>query len=557
MSATVKVKIYNGEEIEVEKNTKLIDLKKLVLPNPPRPVMGAIVNNMVSDLQADIKDDCTVSFIDSSNSDGCRMMIRGLKMMLARAVEELFPDREIKFLHSLSKGLFCRWASGELMLREEIKLLENKMKEYAKKDIPFIRTEVTKEEAMDIFSRSGKSDKVDLIKFRRKKLMKIYSCDGYTDYFFGRLPYSTGDLKIFKLKPYPPGILMRFPCGNSPDKIPPFEDQKKLMSIYSESKHWGEILEVSDVAALNSIIMKGEVNEFIRVAEALHEKKIAKIADLISHHIDHLKVILIAGPSSSGKTTFSQRLSVQLKVNGLHPVGISLDDYFVSKEETPRDEDGNYDFDHIDAIDIDLFNEHLQLLLLGEEVMIPRFDFQTGSRISNARKMKLSKKNILIAEGIHGLNERLTETIPAENKFKIYISALTQLNLDNHNRIPTTDTRLIRRIVRDSQFRNHTALETLQQWPSVRRGEERFIFPYQEEADVMFNSAILYELSVLKAFVEPLLKVIPPDVPEYAEAKRLLSFTGNFLAVGTDEIPPNSILREFIGATCFFKVEVI
>ena len=557
MNETVTVNLHKGDDIKVKKGSTLLELKNQVLPSPTLPIMGAIKNNMVCDLQETIENDSTIRFIDCRNSDGCRMNVRGLSMLLAKAINDLYPGRDIKFLHSLSKSLYCRWSTGELMKKEEVTLLEARMRELVEEDIPFIRSEISKDEAIELFTKANRMDKVNLIRFRRKKTMKVYSCNGYTDYFFGRLPPSTGVLKTFELRYYAPGLLLRFPCGSHPDSIPDFGEQKKLMKIYTEYKHWGEILEVSDVASLNSIIMNGEINDFIRVVEALHEKKIARIADLISDHIDHLKLVFIAGPSSSGKTTFAQRLSVQLRVNGLQPVSISLDDYFVNKKDTPIDEDGNYDFDHIDAIDVELFNLHLLKLLAGEEVMLPRFDFKTGSRIENHRNLRLSEKNILLVEGIHGLNERLTETIPAENKFKIYVSALTQLNLDNHNRIPTTDTRIIRRIVRDNQFRNHDALATIRQWPSVRRGEEHFIFPFQEEADVMFNSAIVYEMAVLKTFVEPLLRDIPPSAPEYAEAKRLLSFTGNFLGIGTDEIPPNSILREFIGAACFFRMEVI
>lgn len=556
MGDTIKITLLDDSVIEVKRGTSLIEIAEIADPNPLRPIIGAIVNNMVRDLWEVPDCDCNVIFIDVSNTDGNRMYVRGLKMLLVMAVDQLFPDRDIIILHSLGKGLFCRWADGSPIKRKNVHILGKKMREFADRDLLIERKEILKEDAIKLFSETGKMDKVGLLEFRRKKTIKVYVCNGYTDYFFGRLPPCTSVLKKFELVACSPGLILRFPSTGSPDKIPPYIEQKKMSRIYSEYKHWGEILEVSDVSSLNSIIMRGEINNLIRVAEALHEKKIARIADLIAEHIRTLKLILIAGPSSSGKTTFTQRLAVQLRVNGIKPVPVSLDDYFVNKEKTPLDENGDFDFEHIEAIDIPLFNEHLQALLVGEEIMMPRFDFRIGKRIEGYRSMKLHEKEILMIEGIHALNERLTESISSTNKYKIYVSALTQLNLDNHNRIPTTDTRMIRRIVRDSQFRNHSARETIRQWPQVRRGEERFIFPFQEDADVMFNSALVYELAVLKSYVEPLLWEINSDAPEYVEVKRLLSFTSNFLEVGTDEIPPNSILREFIGATCFFRMEL-
>jgi uridine kinase len=557
MMENLTITLNDGRTMNVPAGTTLLEIASKTFPSPVRPIMGAIMNNTVCDLYETVQKDSAIQFIDCSHQDGCRMNVRGLSMLLVMAAYELFPHKELLFLHSMSSSLYCRWTDGTPMKKDEVKRLEQKMKELSERNIPFESREILKEEAKDIFGQMKKKDKLALLTYRRKEKMKVYKCDGYTDYFFGRLPPATGALTLFALKYSSPGLLLRYACGKNPDVIPPYIEQRRLSKVYAEFKHWCDILDVSDVASLNRIITSGEINDLIRVAEALHEKKIAQIADLITDQINSLKLVLIAGPSSSGKTTFSQRLAVQLRVNGLKPVTLSLDDYFVNKDKTPIDEEGKFDFDHIDAIDIALFNDHLQKLLWGKEVSIPRFDFKTGRRVENHKKLQLDEKNILVIEGIHGLNEKLTESIPPENKYKIYISALTQLNLDNHNRIPTTETRLIRRIVRDSQFRNYSALATLRQWRSVRRGEDRFIFPFQEEADVMFNSALVYELSVLKGFVEPLLREIHPSEPEYAEAKRLLSFTSNFLELGTDEIPPNSILREFVGATCFFKMEII
>ena len=557
MSLRIKVTLEDGRVEEVRHGTTLLEIAKNNSNGRKYPVIGALVDNDICDLWEEPRTDCQVTFIDRSHPDGCRMMTRGYTMLLVKAIRDVFPDKQAKVMHSLSKGLFCKWADGSLVRKVERLAIEKRMHELVAMDPKLERTEISREEGMKLFAREGMEDKERLLRFRRKKTMTAYTCDGYTDYFFGRLPPSLKHMKNFELRYYAPGLILRFPCTTHPEGIPPYREQRKLARIYGEYKRWAEILEVSDVASLNETIMKGEINDLIRIQEAFHEKKIARIADSISSQSDNVKLILIAGPSCSGKTTFAQRLKVQLRVNGLHPVTISLDDYFVDNDKTPLDEEGNFDFDHIDAIDVSFFNEQLQMLLMGESVMLPRFDFVRGKRIQNHRRLMLEEKNILIVEGIHGLNERLTETVPPENKYKIYISALTMLNLDNHNRIPTTDSRIVRRIVRDSQFRNHTAMETILQWPMVRRGEERFIFPYQEEADEMFNSALIYELAVLKSYVEPLLREIPPTESAYSEARRLLSFTQNFLEVGTDEIPPNSILREFIGATCFFKMKLI
>jgi uridine kinase len=557
MQETIQITFADGQTFDVPTGTTLHDLVGMTIKNKSAfPVVGALMNNTICDLWECAVNRSTIQFIDWSHPDGSRMLIRGLTMVMIKAVRDVFPEKELKVLHSLSKGLFCLWEDQTPMKKEEIKKIEKRMREIVSENHKFECRMITTEEGREIFLKENMPDKIKLLLFRRKDEIKVYTMDGYTDYFFGRLPPSTGVLGKFELRYYSPGLILRYPSVMSPENIPAFVPERKLARVYSEYKRWAEIMEVSDVASLNEVIRKGEINDLIRVMEALHEKKIAQVADLINENRENIKVILVAGPSSSGKTTFAQRLRIQLRVNGLRPITLSLDDYFFEKHQTPKDENGNYDFDHIEAIDIALFNEHLQRMMEGEEVTVPRYDFVTGKRVENHRRIQLSDKDILIVEGIHGLNERLTESVPAENKYKIYVSALTMLNLDNHNRIPTTDTRIIRRIVRDSMFRNHTASDTIKQWPMVRRGEERFIFPFQEEADIMFNSALIYELSALKGFVEPLLREITPDNPAYAEAKRLLSFTDNFIGIGTDEIPPNSILREFIGATCFFKMDV-
>jgi len=365
-------------------------------------------------------------------------------------------------------------------------------------------------------------------------------------------PHS-GYIKNFALKYYSPGLILIYPDKANPDKIPEFAEQKKLFNILKEYKTWNKIINFENVSHINQKVKNGDIGDVIRISEALHEKKIANIADMIASNINSKKLILIAGPSSSGKTTFAQRLSIQLRVNGIVPITLSLDDYFKNRDQSPVDENGQYDFEHIDAIDIDLFNEDLYKLLKGYEVEVPIFNFITGCREKTGRKLCINEKQIIIVEGIHGLNEKLTSSIPAKNKFKIYISALTSLNIDNHNRIPSTDTRMIRRIVRDHKFRGWNAESTIMNWPSVRRGEERYIFPFQEEADIMFNSSLIYELCVLKPFAEPLLAEVGKSSPAYTEAKRLIEFLGCFQSVDTHEVPLNSILREFIGGSCFYK----
>ena len=361
----------------------------------------------------------------------------------------------------------------------------------------------------------------------------------------------TGYINKFKLQYYPPGFLLRFPLKENHFDIPEFVDLPKLAGIFREAEQWGGKLGSAGLAQLNDEIIRGGFNDIVRIAEALHEKKVAQIADVIASHRESVRMVLIAGPSSSGKTTFAQRLGVQLRVNGIRPLAISLDDYFLNRVDTPRDEEGNYDFESLEAIDLQLFNEHLVQLLSGQSVESPYYNFKTGHREFSGRRIRLEKDQVLIVEGIHGLNEKLTESVPCDCKKKIYVSALTQLSIDDHNRIPTTDTRLIRRIVRDSQFRGHDALETLQRWPAVRRGEEKNIFPFQEQADMMFNSALIYELSILRRYADPLLSGVPQEVPEYLEARRLRSFLNHFRPAPEEQVPPNSILREFIGQSCF------
>jgi uridine kinase len=395
-------------------------------------------------------------------------------------------------------------------------------------------------------------DKLALLKHSKNKNLKLYNLCGRYDYFYGQMAYSTGIIGEFEIMYYKPGFILRYPTIHEPKVIPKFNEQKKLAKIFRETEIWGTILNVANVGSLNDIVVSGEMNEMAMITEAFHEKKIANIADQISLK-EKVKIVLIAGPSSSGKTTFTKRLGIQLRVNGLIPIQISLDDYFINRDQTPKDEDGNYDFESIYALDLELFNNNLTELLKGEKVKLPRYDFLTGKRVWSDKEIYIPERGVLLIEGIHGLNEILTSSIDKENKFKIYISALTQLNLDNHNRIATTDVRIIRRIVRDYLSRGYKAEDTLKMWHSIKKGEEKNIFPFQEEADVMFNSTLVYELCVLKKYALPELKKISEESSVYYEAKRLISFLNFFKTVDEEVVPRNSILKEFIGGSIFYK----
>ncbi|HQA58719.1 MAG TPA: nucleoside kinase [Acetivibrio sp.] len=549
----IKVKFPDGSEREVFEGISLLELSAEYQKNYKSAIVAAKVNNDIKELSYHLYDNCKVEFIDLTYDDGMRIYRRSLSFILIKAVNDLFPDRKVIIGHSISKGIYCEVKGDTLLTVEEVDLIKNRMQEIVASKIPFVKKIMSIDEAKEVFRKVGRMDRYHAIEHREKPYVTIYKCEEFEDYFYGYMVPDTGYLKYFDVKYYSPGLILKYPDKSNPEVIPKFKEQKKLFSIFKEYKNWGNILGVANVGALNDIVKEGKINEMIRVAEALHEKKIAQIADMIAFNKNKKKIVLIAGPSSSGKTTFAHRLSIQLRVNGLKPVTISLDDYFVDRELTPRDETGDYDFEALEAIDLMLFNQHLSDLISGKEVDIPIFNFHKGCREDYCRKLKITENQILIIEGIHGLNEKLTASIPKESKFKIYVSALTSMNIDDHNRIPTTDTRIIRRIVRDFQFRGCSAINTIKRWPSVRRGEEKNIFPFQEEADVMFNSALIFELGVLKTYAEPLLADIDISQPEYSEARRLIEFLTNFLPIETKEIPINSIIREFIGGSCFYK----
>ncbi|MDU4961800.1 MAG: nucleoside kinase [Sporomusaceae bacterium] len=547
----ITVLLSSGEYRKFERGISLAEIAAELQDLYPSPIMAAEVDYVSHDLNFRPEQDCRIEFLDVAHERGNKVYQRSLAFVMITAAAELFPGTQVTVEHSLGKGLYCEMHLGRDLTQQDIDGLKRKMAEIVAEDRPLRRQTMPVNEAIALFEAAGEIEKVKLLKQWKQPQVTIYSCGEVADYVHGVMAPSTGRLGLFNLRLYPPGMILCFPEHSRPNQLPEFVSQPKLAKVFLEAERWGRILQCSYVATLNDYVRAGQIADIIRVAEALHEKKLAEIADFISNHRRQVRVILIAGPSSSGKTTFAQRLSIQLRVNGIRPVPISLDDYFVDREHTPLDEYGQYDFESIDAIDLPLFNQQLLQLLAGEAVEVPTFNFHLGKREQNGHMVVVGSEQPLIIEGIHGLNEQLTQLIPREQKVKIYVSALTQLSIDNHNRIPTTDARLIRRIVRDSQFRGHDALTTLRLWSSVRRGEERNIFPFQEEADVMFNSALIYELAALKEQAEPLLAAVPPDQPESAEAMRLLDFLSYFEAIGDTDIPTNSILREFIGQSCF------
>lgn len=513
------------------------------------PIMAVAVNNELQDLSFTFTEPCQVRLITLDSEAGLRIYRSSAAFLLIRAVREVFPNRKLVIRHSLSNGLFCEFLDYEPE-RNDVEKLQQCMEDLVRRDLPVIRKSIPREEACRIFEQQEQVDKVKLLQFRQKDIVHVYELDGWYEYSYGYMVPRTGMINNFRLLHYPPGIILQTPEVDRPYEIKPYIEQKKLAAVFKESKDWADMLQTPHVAALNDLIANEQVDDLIRINEALHEKKIASIADMICQD-PRKRLVLISGPSSSGKTTFAQRLLIQLRVNGRRPVSISLDNYFVNRDDTPRDEYGEYDFESLYALKLDLFNEHLQRLIAGEEVLTPIYNFKRGCCEEEGLLIKVPAGEPIIIEGIHALNEELTSKIPHEQKFRIYVSALTALNIDYTNRIPTTDTRLIRRIIRDSRTRGYGALQTIGRWPSVRSGEEKNIFPFQEHADVMFNSSLVYELAVLKTYAEPLLREIGPENPEYLEAQRLLKFLSYFQPADGSTIPPNSILREFIGGSWF------
>ncbi len=541
---------YNNEVYNYDENINALEFAKKMNLDVDE-LLACKVNNEVKALDFNITENCTIEYMDYTTSDGSRIYVRGITFIFLKAMEELYPEIKMTMNYSLGHSLYCETVAGEIT-EQMIERVKERMNEIVKMNLPFEKKVVSIEEAKKIYKKIDRQDKLGLLENRMKSHVSIYYCGDTFNYFYGVMPLSTGYLKFFDVQKYENGILLVYPRRYNPKKIEKIKDTKKLYATFDEYDKLHRILDVGNVSELNKQIKEGKIGDIIRISEALHEKKIANIADMICSDKDK-RIVLIAGPSSSGKTTFAQRLGIQLKVNGMKAVTLSMDNYFVNREDNPVDENGEYDFECIEALDLKLFNEQLASLLRGEEVQLPTFDFHTGTRKYLGNTAKLNDDEVLVIEGIHGLNEKMTEAIPRKNKFKIYISALTVLNIDDYNRISTTDTRLLRRMLRDSKYRSHPATATIKMWPSVRNGEEKYIFPYQEEADVMFNSSLVYELSALKSYVEPILATVPSTAPEYSEAKRLYEFLGYFLPIETKEIPINSIIREFIGDGCFYR----
>lgn len=550
--AELKLTLSNGREISADKDKLLYDIVKENYEDTELPAVLGMVNGKYYELSSHLEEGGIFEAVSLNNPMGNNAYSRTLQFILIKAVQDIFPNSKITIEHSISKGLYGEIHMDKALDEEDITRIKSRMQEIIDSDTVINKISIEREKAIEIFKDYGMMDKVKLLGFVASDTVKLYDLQGRYDYFYGPMAYSTGAVKYFDLIYYEPGFILRYPPLESPVEIPEFVEYRKLSRIFKETEEWLNILGVGDVGSLNEKIVSGEIIDIIRVSEALHEKKIAYIADMIAERKE-VKVILIAGPSSSGKTTFANRLSIQLRVNGLIPKAISLDDYFINRDSTPLDEEGKPDFESIDALDLELFNKHLNLLMDGEEVEIPTYNFLTGMREWNGNLLKLPQNGVLVIEGIHGLNERLTSSVLDNNKFKIYISALTQLNVDNHNRIATTDVRKIRRIVRDTLSRGYSAEVTLTLWPSIKRGEERNIFVYQEKADVMFNSTLVYELCVLKSYAVSELEKIKPDSPVYYEALRLKSFLGFFKEIEKELVPDNSILREFIGGSWFYK----
>ncbi len=538
---------------EYEEGTQLKTAAEEFQNQYENDILLATVNGKLQELHKTIPDDAEVGFLTAADKPGMLTYRRSALLMMLKAFYDVAGRDNVRKLSvefAVGNGLYID-AEGDFERNEELlSRVKAKMREYCEARIPIKKRSVNTDEAMELFHRHKMYDKERLFYYRRVSRVNIYSIGGFEDYYYGYMVPDTGYIRYFDLELYQGGIMLMLPDSSDPKTVQKFEPKDKLFQVMKEADVWGRKLQVPNVGALNQCISSGGMNELILVQEALMEKKIGDIAEMIASRPDK-KFVMIAGPSSSGKTTFSHRLSIQLRAKGLTPHPIAVDNYFVNRVDSPRDENGNYNYEALECLDIKLFNENMSDLLAGKRVQLPVYNFISGEREYRGDYLQLGEEDILVIEGIHCLNEKLSYSLPRENKFKIYISALTQLNIDEHNRIPTTDGRLIRRMVRDARTRGASAQDTIRMWPSVRKGEKENIFPYQEDADVMFNSALVYELSVLKQYAEPILFSVPRDSAEYVEAKRLLKFLDYFLGVSSEDIPRNSIVREFIGGSCF------
>ena len=555
MSDTLPVICENaGRTIEVAMGTTLLEVERHLRLDGPHPFLAAYVNNRIKELNYRIYKPVTVRFIDITSFEGIRVYQRTISFILQKAVRELFPDRTLYIRHSLgASGFYCEISGFGPIPAEHLDAIKARMRGIIDRNLPIQGVKMLTDTARKIYEGFGMADKIALLDSRPRLYSKIYTIDSLPGYFYGALTPSTGYTPQFDLHPYYNGFFIALPLRTDPTRLHQSVHQEKMFDVFHQYQSWVEIMGVPTVGQLNSKVLAGDASELIKIAEAFHENKLAQVAGCVAeaNRERGVRLVLISGPSSSGKTTFAKRLGVQLRVLGLNPVLISLDDYFVDREKTPRDENGEYDYEALEAIDLEQFNDHLKRLERGESVDIPRYDFISGTRQWHDNPLQLDERSVLIVEGIHGLNPALTPGVPESRKFKIYVSCFTSVALDNVSRIATSDNRLLRRLTRDYRTRGNDALSTLARWESVRRGEEKHIFPYQENADVMFNSSLFYEISVLRRFAEPILREVPDTVPEYGEAKRMLKFLDNFIPISPEEIPPTSLLREFIGGSSF------
>ena len=543
----------NGEEKSYMDGTSYLAAAKEYQKQYAHDIVLATVDGKLKELNKRMANGERITFVTVADPMGFSAYRRSMILLLLKAIRQVGGEEQADrvWIHfAVSEGLYVTLRGQKGVTAKFLHEVKAAMKELVKRDIVISKEAVDTDKAIALFGRLGMEDKEKLFHYRMASKVNTYSLDGFCDYFYGYMVPGSGYLKYFELYPWDEGFVLQIPTREQPETVPPFAPEPKLFAIQKESMEWSELMEVTTAGDLNERVVTGKISDLILIQEALQEKKIAQIASEIAAD-PKKKLIMIAGPSSSGKTTFSHRLAIQLAVSGIKPHPIPMDNYFVDREKTPRDENGNYDFERVDALDIELFNQNMSDLLAGKEVELPEFDFRLGKRKYTGNRLQLGEKDVLVIEGIHALNDQLSHSLPRVNKFNIYLSALTQLNIDEHNRIPTTDGRLLRRIIRDARTRGTSAKNTIAMWPSVRRGEEQYIFPNQEEADVMFNSALIYELAVLKTYAQPLLFGIERTAPEYVEAKRLLKFLDYFVAIPGESIPQNSLLREFIGGGCF------
>jgi len=546
---TAQITLPDGRIFEAPVGTPLGEYLDAAYPDAKAPIAAALVNRSLEELSYAIGRDSEVVPIDITTSDGMRIYHRSVTFLLVVAMRELYPEARVQVDYSVTLGgFYCEVQGREPLTPAELEALERRMHEIVAADEVITKTYMSVRDAQRMFAEQGYLDKVKLLDYAEEPQLPVYELRGVRDYFYGYMLPSTGKIICFGVQHVPPGFVLRLPRRYDPTRLTRHRDYPKLTRVFREYGRWLRILDVGDIASLNAVADTDELRKVILVAEALHEKHISGIAEEILRRSERVRLVLIAGPSSSGKTTFARRLAIQLMAVGLHPFAIGLDDYFLDRERTPRDDEGNYDFEALEAIDLELFNTQLADLIAGREVRLPRYDFRKGTgRLGEP--IRPPEDAIIIVEGIHGMNPDLVRDLPEESIYRIYVSALTQLNVDHHNRVPTTDTRLLRRLVRDAQFRGYTAQQTIKRWESVRRGEERYIFPYQENADAMFNSALVYELGVLKPLAEPLLLRVPWGTMEYIEARRLLAFLRWVRPCTADYVPRNSILREFISGS--------